>query len=109
MNLPDFLTREDDGEINVTGTRIGLYHFLFYYNEGESAEQLALRYPHIPLATVHKVIAFYLENKAEVDQLAATYEAELDRLRAAGKQVNLAELRERLARIQADTVAAGGK
>ena len=100
MNLPDFLTREDDGEINITGTRIGLYHFLFYYNEGESAEQLALRYPHIPLATVHKVIAYYLENMSEVDSFSAAYQAELDRLRASGKHVNTAELRKRLAQTQ---------
>jgi uncharacterized protein (DUF433 family) len=109
MNLPDFLIRDDDGEIGVTGTRIGLYHFLFYYNEGESAEQLALRYPHIPLATVHKVIAFYLESMAEVDQFLAEYDSKLDRLRAAGQKVNLVELRERLARIRTGTLSAENK
>jgi uncharacterized protein (DUF433 family) len=102
MNLPDFLTCEEDGEINITGTRIGFYHFLFDYNQGESAETLALRYPHVPLATVHNVIAFYLEHKAEVDRFMAEYEADLDRLYATGKRVNVVELRERLARMYPD-------
>src|SRR4051812_6403210 len=85
IELPDFLSRDDDGEINVTGTRIGLYHFVFDYNQGESAESLVQRYPHIPLASVHKVNAFYLENKVAVDRSVTAYEAELDRQRASGK------------------------
>lgn len=107
MNLPDFLTRESDGEVNISGTRIGLYHFVYDYNAGETAEMLALRYPHIPLATIHKVVAYYLENKEEVDRFMAEYQADLDRQRAAGSAVNLAELRERLTRMRAG-VSAGG-
>lgn len=96
MNLPDFLT-QDDGEVRVTGTRVGLFHLLSDYNEGDSAETLAEQYPTVPLATVHKVVAFYLENKAEVDRYLSDYQAELDRQRAAGPYVDLDELRRRFA------------
>jgi uncharacterized protein (DUF433 family) len=95
--LPPFLTRWPDGEIVVTGTRVVLYHFVFHYNQGESAESLGARYPHIPLATLHKVIAFYLENRPAVDEFVKEYQAVLDRLREAGKKVDTVAFRRRLA------------
>lgn len=94
--LPAFLTRWPDGEVVLTGTRVTLYDFVIHYNQGESAELLGLRYPHVPLATVHKVIAFYLENKEVVDPYLSEYATELDALRTAGPTLNMNELRSRL-------------
>jgi uncharacterized protein (DUF433 family) len=59
MNLPDFMTQLPDGEIRVSGHRIGLYHLVQCYNEGESAEMTASRYPTLTLPLVHKALAFY--------------------------------------------------
>ena len=92
LELPTFLTRRTDGEVVVTDTRITLYHFLWHYNAGESAESLAADYPSLQLPVVHKLIAFYLENKAGIDCFLADYQAELDRLRAAGPTLNLGSL-----------------
>jgi uncharacterized protein (DUF433 family) len=98
MNLPDFLTRDATGEICLSGHRIGLFHVVHYYNEGYSAEMLVCQYPTLPLALIHKVIAFYLENKAEVDVYVAEYQSSLDQQRAANpSRLPLAALRERLA------------
>src|SRR4051794_23644349 len=82
MNLPEFLVDHPDGEIRLTGHRIGLHHVVFYYNEGYSPERLVGQFPTLPLALVHKVIAFYLENRAEVDAYVAEYDAAVERLRA---------------------------
>ena len=103
MDMPDFLNRDGHDEITLRGTRIGLYHFLHDYNQGESAESLALQFPHVPLATVHKVIAFYLENKVEMDRYLKLYADDIEEQRANGKHVNLAELRKRLASKPATT------
>ena len=65
MTLPDFLRADERGEIFLAGHRVTLYHVLKDYREGFSAEMLAAAYPTVPLAMVHKVIAFYLENPAE--------------------------------------------
>ncbi len=97
VELPPFLTRRADGEVVVTGTRITLYHFAWHYNAGESAEALAADYASLRLPVVHKLIAFYLENKSAVDAYLAAYRAELDRLRAAGSTLDVDALRERLA------------
>jgi uncharacterized protein (DUF433 family) len=97
MTLPDFLVDHPDGEIRVTGHRIGLFHIVRYYNEGYSPEMLSEQFPTLSLALIHKVIAFYLENRAEVDVYVANYEAELEQQRsAAPKGPSLAELRRRL-------------
>ena len=94
MTLADFLVDHPDGEIRVTGHRIGLFHIVRYYNEGYSPEMLIEQFPTLSLALIHKVIAFYLENRSEVDSYVANYEAELEQQRAAApKGPSLAELR----------------
>ena len=96
MNLPDFLTRDGDGIIHVGGHRVGLASLVYYYNEGFSAEMLASEYPTLPLSLVHKVIAFYLENRVEVDAYISRCQVESGRLRtSASKGPSAAELRKR--------------
>ncbi|HEV3312598.1 MAG TPA: hypothetical protein VG815_18955, partial [Chloroflexota bacterium] len=46
---------------------------------------------------IHKVIAFYLDNREEVDRYVAQYQADLDDQRAAGPHApSVAEVRKRL-------------
>ncbi len=97
MNLPSFLNREPTGEIRLAGSRIGLYQLVHYYNDGYSAEMLVCQYPTVALALIHKVLGFYLENKADVDAYVSECKEKLDQLRASStSRVPLASLRERL-------------
>jgi uncharacterized protein (DUF433 family) len=97
MNLPDFLTESEGGDIRLVGHRIGLFHLVRWYNEGYSPEMLVCQYPTLPLALVHKVIAFYLENRAEVDGYVAACQAELSRQQEASpRRLDVAALRARL-------------
>jgi uncharacterized protein (DUF433 family) len=97
MECPDFLTQHPDGEITLTGHRIGLYHIVELYLEGYSPEMLVYQYPTVPLALIHKVIAYYLENRAEVDSYVAAYRDELGRQQAANsRRIDVAGLRQRL-------------
>jgi uncharacterized protein (DUF433 family) len=95
MNLPNFLTWHPDGEIRLTGHRIGIYHLLCYYNEGDSAEMLACRFPTIPLPLVHKVLAFYLENRSEMDVYVKEYAVALEEEHARATPIDWNELRRR--------------
>ncbi len=79
MDLPDFLIDHPDGEIRLAGHRISLYDVMSLYQQGYSPEKIRDEYPTLPLAVIHKLIAFYLENQAEVDGYVAAYRAELDR------------------------------
>jgi uncharacterized protein (DUF433 family) len=101
--LPPCLHWHPDGEIRLVGHRIGLYHFIYYYNQGYTAEMLQCQFPTLGLALIHKVIVFYLEHKSEVDHYVEQYRAELDQLRAAGIHApSVAELRKRLEARQRD-------
>jgi len=98
MTLPEYLTQDADGGIHVTGHRIGLQDLVYYYNEGYSPEALLDVFPTLSLAIIHKVIAFYLEDRANVDAFVAACEAEMERQRAAAPRgPDTAELRRRLA------------
>jgi uncharacterized protein (DUF433 family) len=97
MTLPDFLRADSHGEIFLAGHRITLYHLIKDYQEGATAELLAAAYPTLPLALVHKVLAFYLENQEAADQYVAETRQEIGRqagLPQAGP--TLAELKRRL-------------
>lgn len=97
MILPSFLTQDAKGFIHVTGHRVGLHHLVHYYREGFSAEMLACEYPSLSLALIHKVIAFYLENRMDVESYIADCEAQMDEQRkSAEMEPSIAELRERL-------------
>ena len=110
MNLPDFLTKTPDGELLLTGHRIGLFHVVHYYNEGFSPEMLVCQYPTLPLSLIHKVIAFYLENRSDVDAYVASCQTELNRQReASDRRLDLASLRERLGSRQKIETTSGSR
>jgi uncharacterized protein (DUF433 family) len=96
MTLPDFLTQAPDGEIRLTGHRIGLYHLIERYNEGESAEMLACRYPSLPLSLVHKVLAYYLENQPEIGAYVRGCTTAMDQQRRGARSLDADGLRRRL-------------
>jgi uncharacterized protein (DUF433 family) len=97
MTLPEFLTRDDLGAIRIAGHRVGLEHLLHLYNQGYSPEMMWEEYPAISLAVVHKVIAFYLENTAAVDDyLAGTRAAIQEQKSTARPAPSRDELRRRL-------------
>jgi uncharacterized protein (DUF433 family) len=83
MDLPEFLTRHEKGEIRLTGHRIDLFHVISHYNEGYSAERLLDQYPTLNLPLIQKVIAFYRDNPADVDAYLADVQTRIDRFRAA--------------------------
>jgi uncharacterized protein (DUF433 family) len=83
MNLPEFLIDHPDGEIRLAGHRIGLYSVVRSYQEGQSAEEIHETFPTLSVDLVRRVIAFYHQNQAEVDDYVRAYRAELDRQESA--------------------------
>ena len=102
MNLPEFLEKDADGYVHVSGHRIGLQDLVYFYNEGNSPEVLVEMFPTISLPIIHKTIAFYLENLAEVDSYVSECEQEMEQQRlAAPRGPDASELRRRIATRQA--------
>jgi len=98
MQLPEFLSVDDDGEVRFSGHRLRLIEVVNQFNQGHSAETIALDiFPTLELATIYKAIAFYLENQAEVDALAEENDKEIERQASVpGATPSLVELRKRL-------------
>ncbi len=82
LELPDFLTRDELGQIDLSGHRVGLEHIVYFHNLGETAEQLVDRFPSLGVDHVRRVLDFYREHRGAVDSYASECEAESDRLRA---------------------------
>ncbi len=108
MTLPEFLIDDGDGFVHLAGHRIGLHELVRLYTDGSSPEMMAAKFPSVPLALVHRVIAFYLENQPAVDAYVAANDLEIQRQSDAGpKPPSLTELRHRLSRM--DAAAAGSE
>ncbi len=82
MELPGFLTRWPNGEIVVTGHRIGLFSIIDRYEQGFSAEQIHQEFPTIEMDTIRGALAFHADHRAELDQYVADYRADLERQEA---------------------------
>ena len=68
--LPDspYLDRVGPDALRIKGTRVGLEHLIGTYQEGFTADELAMQYRTVTLEQVHGVLAYYLANKAAVDE-----------------------------------------
>ena len=65
------LAADRDGVVRVAGTRVTLDTVVGAFNDGATAEQIALRYDALALPDVYASIAYYLKNKSEVDAYLA--------------------------------------
>jgi uncharacterized protein (DUF433 family) len=100
-SFPDYLTLDPDGLVRVTGHRIGLHHVVRTYNDGYSAEMLLGEYPTLSLSLIHKLIAFYLDHREDVDAYAAEQQSGMDAAMTGREPAPaMAELRRRMARVQ---------
>lgn len=69
--IPAPLREDEHGVIRVANTRIPFDTVLDAFHAGATAEEIAQQYPALDLATVYAVIAFYLQNRDEVEQYMA--------------------------------------
>lgn len=104
-NLPDYLEQDELGSIRLTGHRITLYHLLWYYSEGYSPEALHEQFPTLSMSLIHKTLAYYWDNKAELDAYMKAKQERIDQLRQNGLVTDVAKLRERLETQQATSPA----
>jgi len=57
-----------DGVIRVSGTRVTLDSIQFAFHEGATAEEIAQRYPTVPLADIYHLIGYALRHAAEMEE-----------------------------------------
>lgn len=72
---------DGDGVARVGGTRVTLESLLAVYCQGATAEEIAQRFPTVPLWDVYSVIAYYLRHRSEVEQYLAQARFRSDEVR----------------------------
>jgi uncharacterized protein (DUF433 family) len=61
------LKADQDGVMRVGETRVTLDTVVRAFDQGHTAEEIVSHYPALKLADVYAVIAYYLNNQAEVE------------------------------------------
>jgi uncharacterized protein (DUF433 family) len=56
------------GVLRITGTRVSLDSVIYAFNEGATPEEIIQQYTTLDLAAVYSVIAYYLQNRAEIEE-----------------------------------------
>lgn len=65
------LAADAEGVVRVGGTRVTLDTLVAAFEEGASAEEIALQYPTLRLADIYATLSFYLHRRDEVEAYLA--------------------------------------
>ncbi len=76
------LTKDADGVLRVTGTRVTLDSVAIAFDRGATAEEIVHRYPSLDLTSVYELLAYILRHREAVDQYLGEREATQERVRA---------------------------
>jgi uncharacterized protein (DUF433 family) len=76
MLLEDYFTFLGPDTIRLKGHRLGIEDILALYDNGYSAEQIALEFPGLNMEQIHDTITYYWHNRKEID----AYLSRLDKL-----------------------------
>jgi uncharacterized protein (DUF433 family) len=60
------IQQDEDGIMRIGGTRVTLDTIVYAYDNGASAEEIAMAYDAVSLAHVHAVISYYLQNRPQI-------------------------------------------
>ena len=96
IKLP--LVQTPDGAVRVGKTRVTFLTVMDAYHSGAGAEEIVEQYPALDLADVYATIAYYLQNRAELDAYLAGARQQTQETYQAHRQPGLrARLEARLA------------
>lgn len=75
------LHQDETAAIRVDQTRVTLDAVVFAFDEGASPEEIVSRFPDLTLTAVYSAIAFYLQNRSDVDAFLSQRESQAAELR----------------------------
>ena len=69
------------GRIRIDGTRITVHRIATLYQQGQNVDDIIQTYPHLSHSQIYVALAYYHENKAEINAELAEIDAAYDRLK----------------------------
>ena len=85
VEIGSLLTRSPEirhGRPCIVGTGISVHRIAIVYKMGHTAEEIADKYRHLPIAGIYAALAYYHANQAEIDAEIQAEVEEGDRLEA---------------------------
>ncbi len=67
MKLTDYFDFQNENDIRIRGTRVGIETVLFDFLEGLSPEEIAVRYRSLTLEQVYATITYFLQQRSKID------------------------------------------
>jgi uncharacterized protein (DUF433 family) len=74
------LEADTNGVVRVSGTRVTLDTVVAAFEEGATAEEIVFQYPSLNLAHVYAVIAYYLQQRPQVEAYLQWRRAQADKI-----------------------------
>ncbi len=91
------LEADIDGVIRVSNTRVTLDTIVHAFHDGATAEEMAQKYPSVPLADIYSVIGYYLRHMVEVEAYLEQRREQAEQVRQMNEaRFNPVGVRERL-------------
>jgi uncharacterized protein (DUF433 family) len=72
---------DTDGAVRVAGSRVTLDTLIGTFNAGSPPDEIQRKFPSLELADIYAVLAYYLRNREEIDQLLAEHERQAAEIR----------------------------
>jgi len=79
--LPKPVHLNSEGTLRVGKTRVSLDSVVYAFNRGEDAAEIQRNFDALTLAEVYAAIAYYLNNRSQVDKYLADNASEFDKRR----------------------------
>lgn len=76
------LIKTDDGTIRIGKSRVSLESVIHHFRLGATAEEIVQKFPALMLAEVYSAIAYFLNNREEVENYLRLQESESDMMQA---------------------------
>ena len=81
ISEPPPLHATDEGVMRIIGTRVSLDTVIVAFQNGNTAEQIAYKYPSLNLADIYAVITYYLRHRQAVEAYLAQQRQETESIR----------------------------
>jgi uncharacterized protein (DUF433 family) len=81
FDISNLLVRTPQGSWRIAGTRISLDSVVYSFCEGATPEEICQDFPGLSLALVYAAIAYYLNNREQVDRYLQEAEQSAEDLR----------------------------
>lgn len=84
-----YVTKLENGAYRVADTRVSLDSVVYSFWDGETPEKIVQHFSTLRLERVYGAIAFYLANRAEIDEYMRHGEIEFEKLSRQSREKNV--------------------